>query len=299
MPRKFETSTTRSHSPTVQSLPRTWLTESPSQRAARSHTGHMGGDGPLGGTPQGRKTVSAMITRPQAPKRVALASASNFFSAVKCSVLPSVVSTFAWIDHSEKQRRQMLEAIDLFREKDTRDELGIAGIRDTFSDMLFPGTGALQTRARYFFFVAWMYLDFAAKRISSAEIARRSRAFEISLIDRLADSADPVGTIGIQARASLQRVPSSIYWNGLKLPRIYQLSGSQADYQRSLDLRAAAAATTRKNDDGEVEGGVARAWHAGLPTGPAGFPSDGSDPAQPGRPGERVPAALRDGHECL
>lgn len=38
------------------------------------------------------------------------------------------MSTFTWIDHSEKQRRQMLEAIDLFREKDTRDELGIAGI---------------------------------------------------------------------------------------------------------------------------------------------------------------------------
>jgi len=63
------------------------------------------------------------------------------------------MSTIAWIDHSEKQRRQILEAIDLFREKDTRDELGVAGIRDAFSDMLFPGTGARQTRARYFFFV--------------------------------------------------------------------------------------------------------------------------------------------------
>jgi len=76
------------------------------------------------------------------------------------------MSTFAWIDHSEKQRRQILEAIDLFREKDTRDELGIAGIRDAFSDMLFPGTGALQTRARYFFFVPWMYLGFEAARVS-------------------------------------------------------------------------------------------------------------------------------------
>ena len=37
------------------------------------------------------------------------------------------MSTFTWIDHSEKQRRQILEAIDLFREKDTRDELpGVA-----------------------------------------------------------------------------------------------------------------------------------------------------------------------------
>jgi Family of unknown function (DUF6361) len=47
------------------------------------------------------------------------------------------MSIFAWLDHSEKQRRQMLEAIDLFREKDTRDELGIAGIRDAFADSCF------------------------------------------------------------------------------------------------------------------------------------------------------------------
>jgi len=96
------------------------------------------------------------------------------------------MSTFAWIDHSEKQRRQILEAIDLFREKDTRDELGIAGIRDAFSDMLFPGKGALQTRARYFLFIPWMYLRFEAARVRSTEVARRGRAFEIELINRLA-----------------------------------------------------------------------------------------------------------------
>src|SRR6266446_1942567 len=130
------------------------------------------------------------------------------------------MSTFTWIDHSEKQRRQILEAIDLFREKDTRDEMGIASIRDAFADMLFPGTGALQTRARYFLFVAWMYLQFEAARVSSTEVARKGRDVEIALINRLADSVDPLGTIGIQARSSLQRIPSSIYWNGLKLWRI-------------------------------------------------------------------------------
>ena len=186
------------------------------------------------------------------------------------------MSTFVWIDHSEKQRRQMLEAIDLFREKDTRDELGIAGIRDAFSDMLFPGTGALQTRARYFLFVPWMYLDFESARVSSAEVARKGRAFEIALIDRLADSSDPAGTIGIQARISLQRIPSNIYWNGLKLLRICQFPGSQAEYHRSLDRQAAAGAAVRRNDDGEVVGGIARAWHSGLPAKPSVFPSQAS-----------------------
>jgi Family of unknown function (DUF6361) len=186
-----------------------------------------------------------------------------------------LLSTFTWIDHSEKQRRQILEAIDLFREKDTRDELGIAGIRDTFSDMLFPGTGALQTRARYFLFVPWMYLDFEAKRVPSAEAARRVRDVEVKLIDTLAESSTPPprGTIGIQARGGLQRFPSSIYWNGLKVLGICLFAGSQAEYQRNFDRVRAAGGTVRRNDDGEVIGGAARAWHGGLPPIPPTFPS--------------------------
>lgn len=35
---------------------------------------------------------------------------------------------FAWLERSEKQRRQMLEAIDLFRDKDTRDEMGVRAV---------------------------------------------------------------------------------------------------------------------------------------------------------------------------
>src|SRR5437773_6786471 len=173
------------------------------------------------------------------------------------------MSKFTWIDHSEKQRRQILEAIDLFREKDTRDELGIAGIRDAFSDMLFLGTAALQTRARYFLFVPWMYLDFEAKRVPSAEVARRARDVEVKLIDTLAESSTPPppGTIGIQARSSLQRFPSSIYWNGLKVLGISLFAGSQAEYHRSFDRVKAAGGAVRRNDDGEVIGGVARAWH--------------------------------------
>jgi hypothetical protein len=40
----------------------------------------------------------------------------------------------------------VLEAIDLFKERDTRDELGTGGIRDAFSDMLFPGKRLYELR---------------------------------------------------------------------------------------------------------------------------------------------------------
>ena len=34
-------------------------------------------------------------------------------------------SVFSWLDYSEHDRRKAFEVIDLFRERDTRDELGV------------------------------------------------------------------------------------------------------------------------------------------------------------------------------
>ena len=70
-----------------------------------------------------------------------------------------MVSTFAWLDHSEEQRRRLLNFVSLFKEKGTVDELGIGTIRDALSDLLFPGTSAPQTRARYFLFVPWIFMQ--------------------------------------------------------------------------------------------------------------------------------------------
>ena len=132
------------------------------------------------------------------------------------------MSSFVWIDHSEKQRRQVLEAIDVFREKDTRDELRLAGIAARSPRPFFPGPGTQQTRARYFFFVPWTVRRYTEGRGKMSDSARKIRAEELGLIDILADSETPRprGIIGIEARTSLQRCPSSIYWNGLKALRI-------------------------------------------------------------------------------
>jgi hypothetical protein len=57
--------------------------------------------------------------------------------------MPSFLS---WLDHSEHEKRKMLDVINLFRARDTRDELGIGTVREAFSNMLFPGTSTIQTR---------------------------------------------------------------------------------------------------------------------------------------------------------
>src|SRR5690606_18392309 len=127
------------------------------------------------------------------------------------------------------------EAIDRFKESDTRDELGLGTIRDAFADMFFPGTSTLQTRARYFLFVPWIYGELEARRVGSDRIASRARQAEIKLVQALKDAGEDAGILGKLAGASLKRLPSSVYWLGLGAWKIRQFVGSQDDYHRSLD----------------------------------------------------------------
>lgn len=186
-------------------------------------------------------------------------------------------SSFTWLDYSEHERRKMLDVIQLFKEKDTRDELGIGTVRDAFADLLFPGTSTIQTRARYFLFIPWMYLRLEKQKVQSNTIAKKARNEEIALIDILATSDDTQGIIGVVARRNLKRLPSNIYWQGLGRWGIRLFPGSQDQYHRSLNLFYAHNERQQKNDDGElVEGRVARNWHPNLPPVPKDFPRNAS-----------------------
>jgi hypothetical protein len=113
------------------------------------------------------------------------------------------------------------------------DELGLGTLRDAFADMLFPGTSAPQTRARYFLFVPWMYLKLEADRVASADIEKRARREELRLIGRLLDGGESDGVIGRVAKGALQRLPANIYWSGLRRLGICVFDGSQDAYQQS------------------------------------------------------------------
>lgn len=127
------------------------------------------------------------------------------------------MSTFVWLDYSERERRKMLDVVDLFREHDTRDELGIGSVRDAFADMLLPGTSTIMTRARYFLLVPWTYQRLERLRVGSAEIAARARRAELNLVQPIEDSNDNDGNIGKLAKTTLKRLPSSVYWQGLSV----------------------------------------------------------------------------------
>jgi hypothetical protein len=95
------------------------------------------------------------------------------------------MSAFVWLDYSERDRRKMLDVVDLFKEHDTRDELGLAAIRDSFADQFFPGTSTIMTRARYFLLVAWTYQRLERQRVTSARMPERARRAETDLIEAI------------------------------------------------------------------------------------------------------------------
>ena len=192
---------------------------------------------------------------------------------VKSERNPLLDSSFSWLDHSESERRKIQEIIDLFRPEGSRDELGIGTVRDAFSDLLFPGTGTVQTRARYLLFVPWMYRNLEKPGLTVAVIEKRARKAEVALIDVLDASEDSEGTIGKRARAGLQRLPSSVYWSGMCRLGIHTFRQSQDRYHRSVCRSGTDRSASRRNDDGDpTEDSGSLNWYPSIPDPPKDFP---------------------------
>lgn len=193
------------------------------------------------------------------------------------------MSSFTWLDSSEHQRNQMLDVINLFRERETRDELGIGTVRDAFADLFFPGTSTIQTRARYFLFIPWVYTYLESKKVPSAKIWQRARWEEVNLINALIRNKAGDGIIGVQARKALKRLPSAIYWQGLGAWGIRLFSGSLGSYHHTLDgFYAANNQTYQVNGENrnqyeinEMQLRQAYNWHPGArDLRPANFPEE-------------------------
>lgn len=168
------------------------------------------------------------------------------------------MSTIAWLDTSADAQRRCHELLKLFTQTESRDELGIGQVRDTLSDLLFPGTSTIQTRARYFLFVPWCLRQ------------KDGEGAEKRLVRALQEWSAPhpaeprfTGIIGARAGANVKRLPSSVYWAGLLRWGIRQY-----DRPPSADISSARGLPEAEE---YLHSGVSP-WHATLPSPPAGFP---------------------------
>ncbi len=180
------------------------------------------------------------------------------------------MSSLSWIDFDEVERQRARRIMALFQEKESRDELGLGPIRDSISDHLFPGTSTIQTRLRYMLFVPWIYAMVERHDGPPDRLADEARAREIRLIDALRAGGEDEGIIGRDAGASLQRLPSMIYWAGLRSWGIRLFTGSQEAYfaalpsLRRVKHRAGSSGDTLAAEDRDLQ-----TWRAGLPPAPS------------------------------
>lgn len=176
-----------------------------------------------------------------------------------------MASTLNWLDVSADQQRRVREIIRLFEEPGTRDELGVGPIRDSISDQLFPGTSVIQTRARYFLFVPWLFQSAAARgRLGQALLDQVDRS-ERQLIERFRAAEITDGLIGRQAGARVKILPSTIYWGGLT--RWGVLTAPMTP------KAVAEASRSRISEEDELADRSIGAWHPTIPPAPPGFPN--------------------------
>ena len=130
-------------------------------------------------------------------------------------------------------------------------------------------TSTIQTRARYFLFIPWIYQELERRRTLPADIERLARRDEIRLIHALENGGETDGIIGTLAQDKLARLPSSIYWAGLGRLGIRRFAGSQEQYHR--EFAAFYPASGRRLVAEDEQAADSASWSSSLPPAPSGF----------------------------
>ena len=152
-----------------------------------------------------------------------------------------------WIDFSKNERDKILGVLDSLTEQGTLDELGIAPIRDGFSDLFFPGTSTLQTRAKYFLLIPYACKDLEQSGITNAKLAYEKlysieRDTALLLTKSNSEEKGIIGGSFINRKQWIKRPPSTLYWAGLRRYGIFKGEYSVSEYLK------AACALKMEND---------------------------------------------------
>ena len=183
-------------------------------------------------------------------------------------------SALGWLDYREEDARLVRELLRAFEEKGTLDSIGIGTVRDALADVLFPGLSTLHTRARYFFFLPWVYRglerDVREGHVGAARAATVARQREAQLIDALIEGgAEQQGIIGVRAREKVRTLPRDVYWSGLRRFGFLLFGGTSRSYLESLGQRRPTRVAQVRTDDGEsLAGALGAAWRPGIPPAP-------------------------------
>jgi hypothetical protein len=148
------------------------------------------------------------------------------------------MSQLGWVIFGQKEAEAVQTLIGALKETDARDELGLGAIRDSYADLLFPGTSTVQTRLRYFLLLPQVFRELKLK--PGGDHRQELRKAEVGLIKdfRALKGADTAFLIGTEAGERLKRMPSSVYWGGLGAWKIRLPDKRRASIGQTLDAMA-------------------------------------------------------------
>ena len=164
------------------------------------------------------------------------------------------MSVIGWVDYSSLERERVSQVLAMLQEKGTLDELGIGQIRDAFADQLFPGFSTIQTRAKYFVTIPYIFQDYrnlALNERGSLQTFLHQKEDELAraLIANHAEHV-PNGIIGKDSlEQGVSRKPSSVYWNGLRQLSIAKTSLSLKEFTQHFEQQANCCYEQYEEDD--------------------------------------------------
>lgn len=136
-----------------------------------------------------------------------------------------------FIDFSKDERNKILATLKLLGAQTALDELGIGVIRDAYADILFPGISTIQTRAKYFVLIPYLFERAANQNLSNGrEFYKWLNMSEDKLVDTLVRNSDSeetgiIGKNALKQKRTVKMKPSSIYWNGMRTFEILRNTG--------------------------------------------------------------------------
>ena len=136
-----------------------------------------------------------------------------------------------FIDFSKEERNKILATLKLLGTQTALDELGIGVIRDAYADILFPGISTIQTRAKYFVLIPYLFQHVGKQKLSSGrDVHKWLNSAEDKLVETLVKNSDSeetgiIGKNALKQKRVVKMKPSSIYWNGLRTFEIVLKAG--------------------------------------------------------------------------
>lgn len=132
-----------------------------------------------------------------------------------------------WVDYSREERETIKELLKVLGESGSLDELGVGIVRDSISDILYPGNSVLHTRAKYYILIPELFKKAMKSGLTTgAEVRnlintdqdRIARALRRAVDEETGTKA--AGIIGGRSDRGVKMKPTRIYWNALRTTEI-------------------------------------------------------------------------------